>query len=189
MDQEDEIMKTIKEITERKQNLEKQKAKNAVGNPQQKKKVYRSIFTPHSDESDTDSDPDSTDKSLLVTPKKVETNSTDDKGINQESESERKQGAESKQSHKNEDTSSPDMDPEKSSEHSAGSEQSSLSPQEKTALFQVADRLEKQLSEGVVVSSEEQVQFYMGPYGMIKSPFKKSSSFQQCARGVKRSPR
>ena len=181
MESEDEISKAIKEITERKQKLEKQKARDA-SSPQQKKKPYRSIFSP---QSDSDSDSDSQDESpspnkyeqcasAETTPNhksggNSETKETDRESLKSEDSTDAKDGTASE-------TSSKDITPE-------------WSPGKQKAMSEIAAEIGKQLAGGVLDKGTDDVQFYMGPYGMIKSPFKKTSSLQLCSRGVKRSPR
>lgn len=154
-----ELMKTIQEIMDRKK---AQENKHLVQDVQrsQRKKVYRSIFARSSD-SDTESNPTS---------------------VVSMSQS---------------DLESPGKGLCKTVLSSDAAEATAISESEKV-FEQSPDKMA--LSGSFTASKEElspadseekinQAQLYMGPYGRIRSPFKKTSSFQSFHRGIKRSPR
>lgn len=154
-----ELMKTIQEIMDRKK---AQENKQLVKDAQrsQRKKVYRSIFA-HSSESDTESNPTSV----------VSMSQTD--------------------------LESPDKGFHKTVLSGDAAEATAISESEKVfeqspnkmAVSCTFTTSKEELSPAASEEKINQTHLYMGPYGRIRSPFKKTSSFQSFPRGIKRSPR
>lgn len=159
MDQ-DEVTKVIKEITEKNQQLMNKKAANGAEN------VYTSIFSTQSDESDSNS------KTSVDETSQESKCSTSFGDIDNVSPPHTFNSAFS----------------QRVSRQSTENKVSDVSEDE-LYVEECSEQLENPQSRSPRNSSEKRVQFYAGPYGLVKSPFKKSSSFQSFAKGVKRSPR